>query len=392
VLKTGKIAIIFILGLFASTGHLFSQNDKIMHPAPVVNFEMTGNCFGDTTYFTNTSQLGVYYTWVIYKQGTSGWDTLYKSKDFNIKFLFPYKGVFQVELDGDNGHYVTLSRIIIIDSVPHSNSDYQACQSQFVNLSCCYNSCWWDFGDGHTSTATSPIHFYDTLGTYTVKLAVTKGNVTDTSVNDIKVQTLNTMQGTFTYRVKNYVTTVQDTINYPTMNNILNGFTEIVNNPVYTDTVFFSANDTIYGPFTFYHWAFGDGSTVDLTSIGGGKRVWHTYSRKDTTYAAFLLVKTSCISAYSQKNIFIPDNTPPPVGTTIYPNPVANEMLHVVTDRKADWGGVSITDYLGRSVSGWNLIERHKGYDLDLSALPQAVYLVRFIFGEDVILKKIIKQ
>ncbi len=34
----------------------------------------------------------------------------------------------------------------------------------------------WDFGDGNTSTTTSPVHTYSTYGTYSVKLTVTDGN------------------------------------------------------------------------------------------------------------------------------------------------------------------------------------------------------------------------
>lgn len=43
----------------------------------------------------------------------------------------------------------------------------------FINQSTGAVSYWWDFGDGSTSNAQSPQHYYPALGTYTVTLAVT---------------------------------------------------------------------------------------------------------------------------------------------------------------------------------------------------------------------------
>ena len=72
-------------------------------------------------------------------------------------------------------------------------SDYLGCQPAeifFNNLSYPVNeqyAVFWDFGDGNTSTAISPIHTYEDLGTFTVSLSITSplGCHTDTSWQDL---------------------------------------------------------------------------------------------------------------------------------------------------------------------------------------------------------------
>ncbi len=62
-----------------------------------------------------------------------------------------------------------------------------ACQGakiHFTNTSTPFISCVWMFGDGATSTVTSPDHAYATAGVYTIKLAITDAHgCTDTETN-----------------------------------------------------------------------------------------------------------------------------------------------------------------------------------------------------------------
>lgn len=56
-------------------------------------------------------------------------------------------------------------------------TDYQ--KVTFTNVSQNFNTVSWDFGDGATSTETSPVHTYGATGAYTVKLSVTGEGGTD---------------------------------------------------------------------------------------------------------------------------------------------------------------------------------------------------------------------
>ncbi len=329
------------------------------HPAPVVNFEVSNLCFGDTTRFTNTSVRADYNYWTIFEKNGANYDTLYKSTNINIKFKFPHTGIFRVELDGDNGHFISIIRDFYIDNVLKANFDYQTCQSQFVNLSSCYSSCLWDFGDSTTSTQTSPIHYYKTIGKRIVKLTVFNTITSNTIIDTVQVYFTNKLTGNFFIKQTK-------------------------------DSVLFSAIDTIYGPFVQYHWAFGDGKVADLYKVSGGHNVYHSYLKKDTSYTVFLLVKTDCVSAFTQKNIFRPDSTPV-YGTSIYPNPSIGDVLHIVTQRKTEITKVELYNYIGQLVNTVVISDKFKGIDLSLATLNLGVYFIRIYFGNDFIIKKIVK-
>ncbi len=55
----------------------------------------------------------------------------------------------------------------------------------FTNLSANADSFLWDFGDGHTSTDTNPVHQYATTGTYQVSLTATKGDCVETVTENV---------------------------------------------------------------------------------------------------------------------------------------------------------------------------------------------------------------
>ncbi|MBI3519872.1 MAG: T9SS type A sorting domain-containing protein [Bacteroidetes bacterium] len=360
--------VFFVLSFAFIVGHVSGkQTWCLYHPAPVVNFEISHFCLGDTAHFTNTSQLGTSYLWNIYEvengpKGTVIDSLVYTSTDFNINFLFPNSGHYIIELTGFNGHTVTITRDVIIDSLTTANFDYVYCGSKFENMSVCYNSCLWDFGDGHTSTEDSPVHFYDSLGvTYSVKLITYNVNSTDTFTNDIFANSPNNLDATFKY---------------------------IVNK----DSVLFMANDSVSGPFTQYHWSFGDGAVADLYTTNGGRKIYHTYLKKDTTYTVFLLAKTTCLSAFGQVSIFLVDSTPV-TSTNIYPNPVSgNSLLNITTERKAELKEIHITDCLGKLIDDYAIIETFKGFNIDVSNFAMGVYFLKLNFSDNTLIKKIIKE
>lgn len=356
------------------------ENNHVEHPAPVIAWDVSHICYGDTTIFYNNTTGEVYDTWSFYAQVASGDSLIYQSFDVSrtIKFKFPYVGTFKVELLADNGHQVTLARYITYDSVPRANFDFQICNSQFTNFSSCFTSCFWDFGDGHTSTQASPVHFYSSIGTYSPKLKIRNGTRTDSTVVDINVNTINNILGTFKYRYE------KDSLSFQ------------------RDSVYFQANDSTGGIYFGYHWAFGDGATADLTGISGGKKIRHHYDHVDSTYYVFLLVKTFCFFAYSEQSVYIPDTAAKKAPSTqlnnnntttvIFPNPNSNDnMIHLLSSRKNEITDIQIIDCLGRKLDS-STIPKPGGYDINLSVFPRGIYFIRIFFGNEVITEKIIRQ
>jgi PKD repeat protein len=359
-------ALLFILSMTRIT--YGRENKMLLHPAPIVNFDISHFCLGDTTYFTNTSQLGTSYLWNIYEvengiKGSTYDSLIYTSTNFNINFLFPNAGHYIIELTGYNGHTVMITRDFAVDSVTHANFDYSYCGSKFVNLSVCYDSCFWNFGDGKTSTEKSPVHFYDTLNAYyKVKLITYNINSTDTFIVDSLYATSpNNLNGNFTYKANK-------------------------------DSILFIASDSVSGPFTQYHWSFGDGTVADLYATNGGRKIYHTYIKKDTTYTVFLLAKTTCLSAFGLSNIMVIDSTPVS-STYIYPNPVSgNSQLCIATERKGDLKEIHIIDCLGKLIGNCAQIETFKGFNIDISDLAKGMYFVQLNFTDKIITKKILKE
>lgn len=309
-----------------------SPSGQLRHPAPVPNFTISHFCLGDTAYFTNTTIMPSTYIWEIDSAGGKNnavFSQIYTSTDTNISYFFTHPGTYKIILTADNGHIVTINRIIVIDSVTTANFAYQDCGSQFVNMSVCYDSCYWNFGDGHTSTEDSPIHFYDTVGTYFVTMIATRGAMSDTIADSVIVYTTNSLDGSFSSYVEK-------------------------------DSVLFMAHDTVSGAFTQYHWSFGDGEVADLYFTNGGHKIRHSYARKDTSYTVFLLVKTTCLNAFSQGAVFVPDSTPVS-GTYIYPNPVADNILTLATDDKQGLQDMAVIDNLGQPVSCYGISEITRG-------------------------------
>jgi PKD repeat protein len=356
---------LWLIGLFAFVFNSTNaqEGNKPMHPAPVIAWTLSNLCYGDTTYFTNNTTGEVYNNWTIKEVVESGDSIIYASSDKHLKFLFPEIAIYKVELMADNGHQVYLERTLVYNTFTNAYFDYQDCNSAFTNLSMCFTSCVWDFGDGTpTSTEINPSHFYEATGTYTTRLKVTNGTVVDSVEIDINSFAVNEFKG---------------------------GFTAINEG----DSVLFVANDSLLSPgFMYeYHWAFGDGEVADLYGNTGGTKLRHHYAYKDSTYMVFLLEKTSCSKKYTIQNVYVPDNTPVVGDANLFPNPFT-EILHVTSARKTEMTDIKILNYLGQELPNLQVTQKSKGYDLNLSAFPAGFYFVRFYFGEEVITKRIIKN
>lgn len=79
---------------------------------------------------------------------------------------------------------------------------------RFYNTSVNSNTCFWDFGDGNTSTQQNPIHTYENEGTYTVMLIAYNVN----GCNDTTYQTV-IVNPEFTFYIPNAFTPDGDGIN-----------------------------------------------------------------------------------------------------------------------------------------------------------------------------------
>ncbi|OHB58555.1 MAG: hypothetical protein A2Y07_05125 [Planctomycetes bacterium GWF2_50_10] len=130
--------------------------------------------------------------------GAAEWNTLGTYK-FN-------RGVSSIEVS-DNANGTVIADAVILTPTSNPEGQLQAEFSvnrmsgnaplsvTFTNTSTAYNNTktyLWDFGDGETSTATSPTHIYSSEGVYTVSLRVTdaRGNSdTETKLGMISVGT-----------------------------------------------------------------------------------------------------------------------------------------------------------------------------------------------------------
>ena len=158
----------------------------------------------------------------------------------------------------------------------------------------------WSFGDGNTSTATSPTNVYAASGTYTVKLVVTSNNGCKDSVSQ-----------TVTVYPK------------PTPGFTVNTAAQCVNGNSFT----FTNTSTISAGTMTYSWSFGDGNTSTATSPTNVYAASGTYTVK--------LVVTSnngCKDSVSQSVTVYPK--PTPAFTINTAAPVSYTHLTLPTNRE----------------------------------------------------------
>ena len=379
-----KQVCIYIIILINLLGNLFGKtNSVVIHPAPVADFQISTFCLGDTTYFYNTTKGGVFFTWNIYSVSSNNVniDTLFTSSLFSPSYLFPASGNYKVELIADNGHIVSIEKYIFVDSIPTANFDYQSCASQFNNLSVCFDSCIWDFGDGHSSTLENPQHYFAVGGYYFVKLITKKNNKSDTIINSVLGRS-NGLDSSFTIKIfkDSVLYCMNDTGAYVRSDSIL---------------VLFQTKDTITGPFTSFHWSFGDGQVADLYGYNGGRKVYHRYANMDTLYTVFFLAKASCAFSFSSQS-FTFYNHPAVMqhskGEYVFPNPVSENILHITSDRKSQLSNVILFNYLSQPISDYPTVSTENGFDIDVSNLSAGLYFIRMFFGDEIITQKVIRN
>ena len=180
---------------------------------------------------------------------------------------------------------------------PTANFTFQAPQPglnvNFVNQSVDATTFLWDFGDGQSSGMNSPIHTYDSAGTYVVCLTATNNCGSSTFCDTI-------------------------TLVCPLPTAFFADSTDRLN-------VFFTDMSGGTGIF-LWDWTFGDGNT------SGNKNPTYTYLT-DGTYEVCLTVTDSCGSdTYCDsitvvKEVGIAEELAYFEGMTIYPNPFRNYLI-----------------------------------------------------------------
>ncbi|HXB38941.1 MAG TPA: T9SS type A sorting domain-containing protein [Bacteroidia bacterium] len=269
-----KFKLTFILFFLFTGNFAFSQNQRNGYPetehlAPQVDFSWVNDCLGDSTHFINGSIRGNFYQWyiLVYNTGLGVYDTLYSSKDTNIVFKFPSAGSYLVYLKADNGHVVSVTETITIDTVTNADFNFMPCSNQFINHSTCASSFQWNFGDGGTSTLELPVHQYADTGHYVVRLIASNGIHSDTMIKTITLYATHFPSASFTHHISH-------------------------------DTTFFHAID--YDPGIFYHWAWGD------LTFGLKRDTFHIYTDTLPYHVVTLLAKDPCLYAYHSDTVFIP--------------------------------------------------------------------------------------
>ncbi|MCB0735988.1 MAG: PKD domain-containing protein [Bacteroidetes bacterium] len=152
-----------------------NQASVTIHTLPVASFSANDTCLNDTTYFTNNSQNATSYAW--------DFDNSASSTTSNPRLKYANAGNYQVELiaTSSNGCKDTLVKTVAVFAIPtvSFNQVSSICQNDSLTISNSTtgaNSYLWTFGNGDSSTTTSPTLAYNTHGTYTIALRAGNSN------------------------------------------------------------------------------------------------------------------------------------------------------------------------------------------------------------------------
>ena len=167
----------YVCSLMVNNGCSFDTStiNITVHPGPNLSFNMvtTPACAKNPVQFANNSQNGTTFTW-LFGDGNS-------SPNTNPTNTYLNGGTYTVTLIGTSttfGCVDSITNVITIDSLPNilvTPSDSVGCRPllvNFINNSTNSNFYSWNFKDGNTSPAISPVNTFDTTGTFNVSLIV----------------------------------------------------------------------------------------------------------------------------------------------------------------------------------------------------------------------------
>lgn len=317
-----------------------ATNQVDVAPVPSGSFEVTKNCFGDSSLFTSTSTVALgsvdQYLWDINMDGN--YDDGFGD---NISFQYANTGFKSASLlcITDKGCQAEVTEYFSIYPKPDANFTLRdACVGVDIRLQNITNydigttTYFWDFADGDTSVLYEPIKTYDTPGVYDINLlAISDQGCTDTTSNLVEI-----------FDNPTAVYSIEDACRYSDL--------EISNNS-YTNTGFIVA----------YKWDFGNG-IIDFSQfpdyaydVAGDYQVemvvTNNFNCTDTLYQDLTIHAGPSISIGNNSGFeFCSDDSvklvvyPPAESTTIWSNGTTSEINYVHT------GGmhyVTVFDSLG---------------------------------------------
>jgi gliding motility-associated-like protein len=186
----------FAVNLVATTekGCITNTSKQVTtHPVPVASFVVSDHCFGTSALFSNQS--------FISSGGlTSSWDFAdgNTSTQEDPAHLYTVIGNYEVTLivKSAQGCEDTFKKHLYVSPKPIVNFSFSdicfGADAEFFNNTTIAEgevTYLWDFGDGKTSQSISPVHAYDTYGSYDVTLEASTplGGCTETMTKTIDV-------------------------------------------------------------------------------------------------------------------------------------------------------------------------------------------------------------
>lgn len=360
-MKTIFLCLVALLTIYvpmqSQTTDGYKTGESTLHPPPVVNFYITGLCYGDTTHFISKTDIGEIYWAITNDKG----DTLYSVKSVDTKYYFKKKGMYNICQTADNGHLATLIRTVVVDTITHADFYFRPCINEFNNLSTCADQFVWLMPDNSTTTNAFPAYQFKTGGSFPVKLTAKKGNKANTVTKMIAVPTdsLGIPDATFTFKRHG------------------------------TSNVFdLKAVDSLEPN---YSWTFSD-LTFDDTS---GYKVTHAFNMSKYEAPMNLRVSNGCGFRIYEADPFAivgVDEYSLTENTYVFPNPATEELTISISGLHAsEQLALKLTDMQGKLIKeSESQASVSFNAKWDVSTLAKGIYFLELITGDQVVNKKIV--
>ena len=179
----------YIIRLIANTGTICEDtvSKNILIPnLPIAGFNYIRQICSPYVLFNNQSNFAVRFDWKFSTGFTSN-----RSDSFIYKFDSTGKYVITLISYSQASCNDTVVDTVSIDNLAHADLNFvmDTCKSdvRFKNLSTKSGSYLWDFGDQKQSNTPSPVHVYDSAGSYQVTLVVQDSPCVDTIKKTVNI-------------------------------------------------------------------------------------------------------------------------------------------------------------------------------------------------------------